>query len=418
MGVNWRSRIIGHGEEAPDQLLANPANWRIHPKAQQDALAGVLGEIGWVQSVIVNKRTGHLVDGHLRVSLALRDDAKTIPVVYVDLSPDEEALVLATIDPLAAMAVTDGAELSELLTVAGTNNPDVQSLLESLSVQATKALGKLESSDQEVPPPPARPRSKSGDVWLLGRHRLLVGDATIADDWKRLMNGQSFDLMWTDPPYGVEYEGGTEDRLTIQNDGLATLEQLLTSAFEQADKCGKPGAAVYVAHPPGPNSAYFEVAFLAQGWRWHERLIWVKDSLVLGHSDYHLRHEPILFGYTKGGGRRGRGGAGWYGGNAETSVLEFDRPKSNREHPTMKPIPLVAYCIQNSAPINGIVADPFAGSGTTLLAAEQTGRIGYGIEIDPKYADVICRRFETMTGTKPILESTKVETSFLDQSAR
>ncbi len=139
MSVNWRSRIIGHGEEAPDQLLANPANWRIHPKAQQDALAGVLGEIGWVQSVIVNKRTGHLVDGHLRVSLALRDDAETIPVVYVDLSPDEEALVLATIDPLAAMAVTDGAELSELLTVAGTNNPDVHRC-----TRATGPPGELE----------------------------------------------------------------------------------------------------------------------------------------------------------------------------------------------------------------------------------------------------------------------------------
>ena len=411
--MNWRSRIVGHGEEAPDQLLANPANWRIHPKGQQDALAGVLAEVGWVQSVIVNKRTGHLVDGHLRVSIALRDNAESIPVVYVDLTPEEESLVLATIDPLAAMAATDGLQLAALLAEVSTANPDVNALLESLGAQASKAMGKADVEEQEVPPAPENPKSKLGDVWLLGKHRLAVGDATVADDWKRLLRDEHFDLLWTDPPYGVEYQGGTEDRLTIQNDGLADIERLLNLSFEEANKFGKPGAAVYVAHPDGPNSVYFQNAFMAQGWRWHQRLIWVKNSLVLGHSDYHQRHEAILFGYFKGGGRRGRGGAGWYGANNETTVLEFDRPKANREHPTMKPIELVAYCLQNSAPAGGIVVDPFCGSGTTILAAEQTGRIGYGIELEPKYADVICRRFEKMTGVTPVLESTGKAVSFV-----
>jgi DNA modification methylase len=410
--AEWRSRIVGAGEEAPDQLLANPANWRIHPKRQQDALAGVLDQVGWVQPVLVNRTTGHLVDGHLRVSLALSQGAATIPVSYVDLDPEEEALILATLDPLSAMAVTDGEQLATLLADLKVDDPGVLALLDSLAAQATNAIEKGIVKEVDVPDAPAKPRSQVGDTWILGKHRLAVGDSTDPAVWARLMGTERFDLMWTDPPYGIEYEGKTEEALTIQNDGLANLEGLLTLAFGCASKSGKEGAAIYVAHPDGPNSVTFQNAFMAQGWRWHQRLIWVKDSMVLGHSDYHLKHEPILLGYMQGGGRRGRGGSGWYGANNETSVLEFDRPKASREHPTMKPIPLVAYCIQNSAPIGGIVADPFCGSGTTILAAEQTGRVGYGIELEPKYADVICMRFQKLTGTVPVLEATGEPVSF------
>lgn len=146
----WQNRIVGHGEEEPDQLLANPANWRIHPKAQQDALAGVLGEVGWVQSVIVNQRTGHLVDGHLRVQVAMRDGAAKIPVAYVDLSPDEEALILATLDPLAGLAVTDSEKFEELLAEVGTSSPDVQALLAKVATEAgvvASDLADLHSAD-------------------------------------------------------------------------------------------------------------------------------------------------------------------------------------------------------------------------------------------------------------------------------
>jgi hypothetical protein len=149
MKTEWRSRIVGHGEENPDQLLANPANWRIHPKKQQDALAGVLSEIGWVQSVIVNQRTGHLIDGHMRVALALRDDAKQIPVVYVDLSEDEEALVLATLDPLSGLAITDTEKLDELLSGVSTNSADVQALLEQLGAQAISGLADQQNSNTD-----------------------------------------------------------------------------------------------------------------------------------------------------------------------------------------------------------------------------------------------------------------------------
>jgi hypothetical protein len=145
--TQWENRIVGYGEEAPDQLLANPRNFRIHPKNQQDAVAGVLDEVGWVQSVIVNKRTGHLVDGHLRVSIALRDDAPTVPVVYVDLSPDEEALILATLDPLAGLAGTDREKLEQLLSEVGTSNPEIQALLADMAVSAGVVPGDFSSLD-------------------------------------------------------------------------------------------------------------------------------------------------------------------------------------------------------------------------------------------------------------------------------
>ena len=411
----WRTRIVGHGEEDPEQLLANPGNWRIHPKAQQDALSGVLGQIGWVQSVIVNRTTGHLVDGHLRASLAMKDGAKTIPVSYVELTPEEENLVLATIDPLAGMAVTDGVKLAELLSGVSFDNAELEGLLGDLAIDAAKALGRLEADETDVPEAPETPISKAGDAWVLGRHRLVVGDSTKPETWQKLMGRNRFDLLWTDPPYGIEYEGKTKEKLTIQNDGLAGLEGLLNGVFTLATSHGIAGAAVYVAHPDGPNSVFFQNAFLAQEWRWHQRLIWVKDTMVMGHSDYHQQHEAILFGYLPGGGRRGRGGAGWYGPNNEVSTIHHDRPKANKEHPTMKPIGLVARLIQNSAPIDGIVVDPFCGSGTTILAAEQTKRIGYGVELEPKYADVICKRFEKMTGISPVLESSGAAVSFVKE---
>lgn len=412
----WRTRIVGHGEEDPEQLLANPGNWRIHPEAQQKALSGVLGQVGWVQSVIVNRTTGHLVDGHLRASLAMKDGAKSIPVSYVELTPEEENLVLATIDPLAAMAVTDGAKLAELLSGVSFDNAELEGILGDLAIDAAKALGKLDVDETDVPEAPENPQSKPGDTWVLGRHRLVVGDSTKPETWQQLMGDKRFDLLWTDPPYGIEYEGKTKEKLTIQNDGLAGLEDLLNGVFTLASQNGIPGAAVYVAHPDGPNSVQFQSAFLAQGWRWHQRLIWAKEKIVPGHSDYHQQHEAILFGYFRDAkGRRGRGADGWFGPNNESSLITHPSPRASHEHPTMKPIGLVARFIQNSAPIDGIVVDPFCGSGTTILAAEQTKRIGYGVELEPKYADVICTRFEKMTGITPVLESSGAAVSFVKE---
>ena len=199
----WRSRITGSGTEAPDQLLANPANFRVHPKAQQDALAGVLDQVGWVQNVLVNQRTGHVVDGHLRVALAISRGEPSVPVLYVDLSEDEERLVLASLDPLAAMATTDEAKLRELLAEVSVDSEALAAMLEALAPSEPKD-GLTDPDD--VPEPPDEATTRPRDLWLLGNHRLLCGDAGSEADLDRLVDGVTVDLFFTDPPYNVKVE--------------------------------------------------------------------------------------------------------------------------------------------------------------------------------------------------------------------
>jgi DNA modification methylase len=398
--AGWENRIVGHGEEAPDQLLANPKNWRVHPKAQQDALSGLLDSVGWVQNVIVNRRTGHVVDGHLRVSLAISREEPTIPVVYVDLAEDEEALVLASLDPLAAMAVTDEEMLAELLGGVVAEG----ALAEMLSGLMGKNEPKQGLTDpDDAPPLPVEPITKSGDLWLLGEHRLLCGDAANLDDVAHLMDGAKADILWTDPPYGVAYVGKTAEKLTMKNDVEFSLPSLLKNAFVNARSVMQPGAPFYVAHSGGGLHSLFWTTAQDAGWQIHQELVWVKDRFVLGHSDYHFRHEPILYGWMPGEGRSGRGsheGTRWYGDHSQSTVFEIPRPSRSEEHPTMKPPALVAACLTTSSRAGDVVLELFAGSGSTVMAAEQLGRRCYAMEIDPRYADVTVRRWEDFTGKK------------------
>jgi site-specific DNA-methyltransferase (adenine-specific) len=284
----------------------------------------------------------------------------------------------------------------------GYTQDDIDSLL-----QVEKLPMALTDAD-DVPEPPADPRSKPGDIWLLGPHRLLCGDSTDVVAVEAMLDGDRADCMWTDPPYGVDYVGKTKDALTIQNDGADGLQDLLASAFAVATTALRPGAPVYIAHPPGPLSLDFANAFLNAGWLLRQTLIWVKDSMVLGRSDYHYRHEPLLYGFTDapaGSGRLGRGGDRWFGDNAQTSVIEVPKPSRNKDHPTMKPVELVTHCLRNSCPPGGVVYEPFGGSGTTLMAAHTTSRIARVVELDPRYIDVICRRFQEHTGVLPVLAS-------------
>lgn len=257
---------------------------------------------------------------------------------------------------------------------------------------------------------------------MLGPHRVMCGDSTSQAHVGRLMDADRAEILWTDPPYGVEYVGGTG--LTIQNDDAEGLPALLRDAFARASEVLTPGAAIYVAHPEAELGIVFGVAFLAAGWRLHQSLVWVKDSMVLGHSDYHYRHEAVMFGsapgrskrgkkhegifygYAPGGGRRGRGGEGWHGNNSQTTVLEIPRPKRSLEHPTMKPVELVARCLLNSSRPGDIVLDLFGGSGSTLIAAHTQLRVARLMELDPVYVDVICRRWQEFTGELPVLEAT------------
>lgn len=394
----WRNAIVRYADEAPESLLANPMNWRMHPKEQTSALVGSLSQVGWIAPVIVNETTQHVVDGHARIGEAIARGEATVPVAYVRLTEDQERLALATFDPIAAMAGTDQKMLDDLL--AGITATDgLTDLLGSLASEQPKDL----HADDADLTPPAEPITKPGDLWVLGEHRLLCGDSTKAEDVARLMAGRKADLLWTDPPYGVNYVGKTAEALTIDNDYAPGLESLLSAAFLIAVGVLEPGAPFYIAAPPGPQGTVFRVALAGSGLRFHQALAWVKDSMVLGHSDYHYRHEDVLYGWSQGPGRSGRGnhdGSRWHGDHAQTSVLEVDRPKRSTEHPTMKPPELISICLGNSSRRGDAVLDFFGGSGSTLIAAEQTDRTAYLMEIDPGYCDVICRRWETLTGRK------------------
>jgi site-specific DNA-methyltransferase (adenine-specific) len=270
------------------------------------------------------------------------------------------------------------------------------------------------------------PRSKPGDLWLLGEHRVLCGDATSAEDVGALMASELAACMWTDPPYGVSIVGGYRrlsssqriaerpDSSTIMGDTPGALPDLLLGAFAGAPL--EPGSPWYCARPAGAPSFLFADAIRKLGWHLHEELQWVKGTMVLGHSDYHLRHETIMYGWTPGEGRSGRGshaGSRWYGDNAQTSVFEIPlRPSP--DHPSMKPVELVTAHIGNSARPGGLVYDPFLGSGTTVIACEQLGRRCYGLEIEPHYVDVIVARWEAFTG-KP---ATRVEAGVAQAEAK
>ena len=237
------------------------------------------------------------------------------------------------------------------------------------------------------------PITKSGDIWHLGRHRLMCGDSTNKDTVRVLMANEKADLLLTDPPYNVNYNGKTEDKKTIENDNMNNDDfiEFLIGAFESANEVMRDGAAFYIWHADS-EGFNFRSACLSAGWKVRQCLIWAKNTLVLGRQDYHWKHEPCLYGW--------KDGAPHYWGNdrAQTTVLEFDRPTQNKEHPTMKPVALFDYQIRNSAKKGNIVLDLFGGSGTTVIACEQNGRTARVMELDPQYCDVIIKRWETLTG--------------------
>ena len=367
------------------------------------ALRRSLREFGTVEPIVVNRRTGRIVGGHQRVKAAEAEGIEKLPVVHVDLDEAQERqlnLALNRIhgefDPEALSGVL--AELKQLgadLELTGFSDEELTDLL-GLVEEPKDGLTDPDSVPEEV-----TPRTQLGDLWLLdGGHRIFCGDATSANAVQTVMGEDRAVCLWTDPPYGVSYVGKTKKALQIQNDGAEGLQDLLAAAFERAKDALAPGAALYVSHPAGALGVVFGQCFVKAGWRLHQTLVWIKDSLVLGHSDYHYRHEPILFGYHPGGRRRGRGAEGWYGTNSEDSVFEIPRPKASPDHPTCKPVALVTQHPKNSSEMGDVILDPFLGSGTTLIAAERLGRRCYGLELEPKYCDVAVSRWEQFTGKR------------------
>ena len=429
----WANRIIGEGEEAPDQILANPMNWRKHPKYQKDALRGILKEVGWVQRTIINQRTGHLVDGHLRVETALEDGEPMVPVVYVDLSEEEEKIALASLDSISALAETDQDMINEIVQSVSVENEQLQEFLQGLFIDPNleeEAEGEVE--DDDAPDAQNATVSKLGDVWIMGEHRIMCGDSTSSDDVGTLCQGEPVDMVWTDPPYNVDYEGGSG--LKIDNDNMSDdkFRQFLYDLFSAAFMWTKEGGPIYIAHADS-EGFNFRGALTDSGWLLKQCVIWVKNSMVLGRQDYQWQHEPILYGWKPGAAHK------WYGEfNKKTiidddaptkemdkselvneikrlrnalnsSVIREDKPSRNTEHPTMKPVALILHMLKNSSTRGDRVLDLCGGSGSTMIAGHKIGRATRLMELDPRYADVIVRRYQKYTERAAVLESTGQE---------
>lgn len=401
-----RDRIVELRRVSPKELRPNPKNWRTHPKQQRDVLKGLLAEVGIADAVLAyDPGDGGglmIIDGHLRAEeLASMEE---VPVLILDVNEQEADKLLATLDPVGALAGKDDEKLIELLKGVETDSEAVLSMLNELAGREIIEPFEGLTDPDEAPAPVEEPYVKPGDLWVLGEHRILCGSSTEPGDVDRLMAGEKADVMWTDPPYGVEYVGGTKDKLTIQNDSASGLPDLLRGAFGLAPL--RPGAPFYIAHPAGPQSLEFLLAVVDVGWVIRQGLVWVKNTFVLGRSDYHYRHEPIIYGVVPGAeGRFGRGGVGWYGDNAQDSVFEVDKPARNAEHPTMKPVELIEAMLRNSATKGSIVYEPFAGSGSTIIACERLGMACRAMEIDPRYVQVAIERWQAFTGRQAVRES-------------
>ena len=404
-----KNRIVDHGEEAPDQLLANPRNWRVHPKDQQDALEGVLQQVGWVQDVVVNRQTGHLVDGHLRVSLALRRKEPTVPVVYVDLTPEEEALVLASMDPVSAMATVDKEKLDALLHEVQTTDAGVQKMLSDLAEAEGLYFGKDgKPAVEDVEPQIDRAGelkkkwgTEMGQLWALGDHRLICGDCTDQAVVTKCLDGVVPLLCVTDPPYGIEYNAdwrnhaSRADGSPIGGGAIGTVHNDDRADWRDA-WAHFPGDVIYSWHPAGAPSLVHAAALQDSGFKIRAQIIWAKNHFPIGRGDYHVKHEPCWYCV-----REGRT-AHFTDDRTQTTLWDIDKPhKSETGHSTQKPIECMARPIRNHD--SEYVYEPFSDSGTTIIACEQLGRKCRAVEISPAYVAVALERWAEATGGTPEL---------------
>lgn len=385
-----------------------------------DAIARSLVMNGQYRPIVVNAgtltgRPNEVLAGNHTLLAARLLEWESIDCAVVDVDTQRARAIVAADNRLADLGEYDAQELHALLSSLDDLDGTGYSAGDLAALDRDLFPPEPRTDPDEAPPTPAMPVSRSGQLWHLGDSRLLVGSATNAEDVQRACDGLVPDCVWTDPPYGVEYVGKTKDALTIQNDDAAGLGDLLLAAFEAVSTVTRPGAPVYVAHAD-TERVTFESALLAAGLLVRQNLVWVKNTLVMGRSDYHYTHEPILYGFTGGGaGRLGRGGDRWFGGNNASTVFTVPKPPKNPDHPTMKPVALIDAMLANSLPPGGVVLDPFAGSGSTLIAAWGRQSRAVCVELDPRYADVILRRFEAHTGIVPTLDGAAV--SFVEPAA-
>ena len=361
---------------------------------EYEKLKRSIEQFGYVEPVIWNRTTGRVVGGHQRLKVLMDMGMTEVDCVVVELSEEKEKALNIALNKISGDWDTD--KLS--LLIADLQGADFDVSLTGFDPAEIDDLFKdtikdgIKDDEFDVDAELEKPTiTKVGDIWQLGRHRLICGDSTKAETFDLLMAGVKANLVLTDPPYNVNYEGSAGK---IKNDNMAdeAFYNFLLATYQQMHSALADDGSIYVFHAD-TEGLNFRRAFADAGFYLSGCCIWKKQSLVLGRSPYQWQHEPCLYGWKKNGKHQ------WYTGRKETTIWEFDKPKKNGDHPTMKPIPLLAYPIMNSTMTNGVVLDPFGGSGSTLIACEQTNRICYTVELDEKFCDVIVKRYIEQVGS-------------------
>ena len=405
MTLNWMADKV---EPWPTtRLIPYARNARTHSDEQVAQIAASIVEFGFTNPILAGS-DGIIVAGHGRLAAAQRLGLEQVPVVVLDhLTPTQRRALIIADNRIAENSGWDPEllrlELGALqdddfdLSLTGF---DADALLEIFEGEEADQSG--QTDDDQVPEVQENPISRPGDVWILGPHRLLCGDATQAESYERLLQGQPVDLVWSDPPYNVNYANSAKDKLrgknrAILNDNLGEgfhdfLLDALTPALAHCR------GAVYLSMSSSELDT-LQSAFRAAGGHWSTFIIWAKNTFTLGRADYQRQYEPILYGWPEGQQRH------WCGDRDQGDVWQIKKPAKNDLHPTMKPVELVGRCIRNSSKPGQTVLDPFGGSGTTLIAAEKSGRMARLMELDPKYVDVIVRRWQDWTGQDASRES-------------
>lgn len=361
-------------------------------KTNYNKLKNVLDKRGFTTPLFVwldreDSLKAYLVDGHQRQRVMLGEEVEPYQVPYVEIVADD---ILDAKAQLLEITSQYGTITMEGFDEFIADLPEAE-IIEAVNFDALPLLGQHEEPDTKEDDPPElqdEAISQLGEVYKLGKHRLMVGDATNMAHVAQLTTGDLADMIFTDPPYNVDYTGKTKDELKIENDKKSDQEyiEFLTASFTNMAEVSKAGASVYVCHADSQGLPT-RLAFNDAGFYLAQCLIWNKQTMVMGRQDYHWKHEPILYGWKQGSGHQ------YYGGRQQVTVWDIDRPMASREHPTMKPIALIAKAIKNNSKEDDIILDVFAGSGSTLIAAEQLNRTAYVMELDPRYADVIRKRY-------------------------
>ncbi len=362
---------------------------------EYEKLKRSIEQFGYVEPVIWNKTTSHVVGGHQRLKVLLDMGITEVECVVIEMNEEKEKALNIALNKISG----DWDKDKLMLLIADLQGADFDVSLTGFEPAELDALFQdslkdgIHEDDFDVDAELQKPAlTKQGDVWMLGQHRLVCGDSTKADTFTVLMDGKLANLVITDPPYNVNYEGSA-GKIKNDNMGNEAFYGFLLDAFKNTEVAMAKDASIYVFHAD-TEGLNFRKAFVESGFYLSGTCIWKKQSLVLGRSPYQWQHEPVLFGWKKSGKHN------WYADRKQTTIWEFEKPKKNADHPTMKPVALVAYPILNSSLSNCIVLDPFGGSGSTLIACEQTDRKCYTIELDEKYCDVIVKRYIEQVGVE------------------